>query len=212
MGTDYYPRLSAVASDNIQCKIVINQQAEIAILILAPVILVFLVFSNWAVLILYSAKFSPINDMILWAALGMFFKAASWSIGFVFLAKGASKVFFWSELISNIYTLLFNIIGYYYFGLTGLGLSFLLGYFILLIQVFFIAKIKYEFGFDKEFQKIFILQFSLALFSFLAVKFLKQPYPYVIGVVLIVLSAFYSLKELDKRMDLVGIIHHFTKK
>jgi len=212
MGTDYYPRLSSVAYDNKLSKQTINQQAEIALLILGPILILFLVFINWIVVILYSNKFLAINSMIYWAALGMFFKAASWSIGFVFLAKGASKVFFWSELISNIYTLLFNIIGYYYFGLTGLGLSFLLGYFILLIQVFFIAKIKYEFGFDKEFQKIFILQFSLALFSFLAVKFLKQPYPYVIGVVLIVLSAFYSLKELDKRMDLVGIIHHFTKK
>jgi len=64
--------------------------------------------------------------MIHWAALGMYFKAASWSIGFIFLAKGASNTFFWSELAANSYLLLFNILGYKYFGLNGMGISFLL--------------------------------------------------------------------------------------
>jgi len=39
-----------------------------------------------------------------------------------------------------------------------------------------------------------------------AVKFLSQPYPYIIGVVLIVISGWYSLKELDKRMDIKAMI------
>jgi len=80
--------------------------------------------------------------MIYWAALGMFFKAASWAIAFVFLAKGASKLFFWNELIVNIYILILNILGYHYWGLTGLGLSFLVGYFLYLIQVYIIAQLK----------------------------------------------------------------------
>jgi O-antigen/teichoic acid export membrane protein len=66
MSTDYYPRLSAVSHSNEKSKEVINQQAEIAILILAPIILVFLVFINWVVIVLYSTKFTPINDMILY--------------------------------------------------------------------------------------------------------------------------------------------------
>ncbi|MCB0750420.1 MAG: oligosaccharide flippase family protein, partial [Ignavibacteriae bacterium] len=88
MGTDYYPRLSAVSHDNKLSRQTIIQQAEIALLILAPFISVFLVFINWIVVVLYSTKFMPVNEMILWAALGMFFKAISWSIAFIFLAKG----------------------------------------------------------------------------------------------------------------------------
>ena len=94
MSTDYYPRLSAVADDNEKSKEVINQQAEIALLILAPLLLVFLVFINWVIIILYSNTFIPVSGMILYGALGMFFKAASWAIAFIFLAKGASKLFF----------------------------------------------------------------------------------------------------------------------
>ena len=44
--------------------------------------------------------------MMLWAGLGMFFKACTWSMGFLFLAKGDSKYIFWNEFTSNIYTLI----------------------------------------------------------------------------------------------------------
>ena len=88
MATDYYPRLSAVAQNNKLCKQIINQQAEIAILILSPVLIAFLTFINWVIILLYSKQFIPVNGMIYWAALGMFFKAASWSVSFIFLAKG----------------------------------------------------------------------------------------------------------------------------
>jgi O-antigen/teichoic acid export membrane protein len=98
MSTDYYPRLSAISHDNIKCKEAINHQAEIAILILAPILIVFLVFVQLGVIILYSKEFLGVVNMVLWAALGIFFKAISWSIGFIFLAKSDSKVFFFKRI------------------------------------------------------------------------------------------------------------------
>lgn len=201
MSTDYYPRLSAVSHSNVKSSEVINQQAEIALLILAPVIMVFLVFINWVVIILYSNKFLPVNDMILYAALGMFFKATSWAIGFLFLAKGASKIFFWNELITNIYLLGLNIAGYYFWGLTGLGVSFLVAYILYLIQVFFVARFKYEFSFTPAFYKIFGLQLALAVVCFGVVKLAGSPYSFVVGSFLIAASAWFAYKELDKRLD-----------
>lgn len=212
MGTDYYPRLSAVSHDNKLCKQAINQQAEIAVLILAPILMVFLTFINWAIILLYSKQFLGINGMIYWAVLGIFFKAASWSIAFIFLAKGTSKLFFINELITNIYLLSFNLAGYYYFGLTGLGISFAIAYFIYLIQVFLISKLKFDFSFDSDFIKIFSIQFGLALGCFIVVMFIKQPYPYFIGVLLIALSSWYSFKELDKRLDLKIIFQKLRNK
>ena len=103
MGTDYYPRLSAVAHSNELCKRSMNQQAEIALLILAPILIAFLVFINWAVILLYSTQFIAVTGMVYWAALGMFFKAGSWAVAFVFLAKGASRLFFWNEFIGSFY-------------------------------------------------------------------------------------------------------------
>ena len=209
MGTDYYPRLSAVANSNLLCKQTINQQAEIALLILAPILIAFLVFINWVVILLYSSKFVAINEMIYWAALGMFFKAASWAIAFIFLAKGTTRLFFWNELISKMYLLGFNLLGYYLLGLKGLGISFMLVFIVYLIQVYIVSKVKFEFAFDHDFIRIFTFQFSLAVAGFLTVRYLSFPLIYIIGVILIMLSCWFSYNELDKRL---GIKELFIKQ
>lgn len=210
MSTDYYPRLAAVAHNNEKSKEVINQQAEIAILILAPIILVFLVFIKWVVIILYSTKFIPINDMILYAALGMFFKAASWSMAFIFLAKGASKIFFWNELITNVYLLSLNLLGYKYFGLKGLGISFMVAYFLYVIQVYFVSRYKYQFSFTPAFYKIFSLQFGLAVSCLFLVKALSNPYSYIVGSLFIIASTYFAYKELDKRIGIKQVLTRYT--
>jgi O-antigen/teichoic acid export membrane protein len=212
MATDYYPRLSAVAHDDSLCKKTINQQAEIALLILSPILIIFLIFINWMVILLYSKQFIAVNDMIYWAAMGMFFKATCWSVGFILLAKGTSKLFFWNELIVNIYLLGFNLLGYQVMGLTGLGISFALSYLLYLSQVYIVCKIKFSFTFDRSFLNIFAIQFSLALAVFLIVKNLSQPYIYIFGIILSLFSLWYSITELDKRLDVKHIlIKHFRK-
>lgn len=212
MGTDFYPRLSSVASDDVLVTKTINQQAEIALLILGPILVVFLVYIKWVVILLYSAKFVAVNEMIYWAVMGIFFKAISWAIGFIFLAKGESKIFFWNELLVNLYTLGFNIFGYYYYGLTGLGISFMLSYFVYLIQVFVISKYKFNFAFSKEIIKVFSIQFSLAIMVFLLVKFFYGYYSYIIGSILIIVVSIFSFKELDRRMDIVELVKKIIKK
>jgi O-antigen/teichoic acid export membrane protein len=143
--------------------------------------------------------------MIQWAALGMFFRAASWSIAFLYLAKGVSKLYFINELLANIYCLILNVLGYKFFGLDGLGIAFLLSYIIYLLQVFFICNRKYAFNFDKSFVKIFVIQLLCAIVCFCVVKFIPSPCQYIIGSVLIVLSSTYSFKELNKRLDLKDV-------
>jgi O-antigen/teichoic acid export membrane protein len=212
MSTDYYPRLSGVAHDNKQATLLINQQAEVAILILAPILTVFLIFINWVVIILFSIKFSPVNEMIRWAALGMYFKASGWSIAFILLAKGASKLFFWNELITNIYVLGLNILGYKIIGLDGLGISFMVGYLIYCLQVFFIARYNYRFSFNNEFYKIFGVQLLLGLLCFFIIKLMPTHWAYLAGIPVICFSTWFSFKEMDKRIELKSILGSYLKK
>jgi O-antigen/teichoic acid export membrane protein len=212
MITDFYPRLSAVAHDNSQCKQSINQQADIALLILAPIMMLFLVFIKGMVVILYSNKFLAINDMILWAALGIFFKAASWPVGFIFIPKGDSKTFIINELVANTYMLIINLLGYHYFGLKGLGISFFISYGIYFVQVFVIANLKYEFTYNTAFIRIFFFQFLFALVCFIEMKVFSQPYSYIFGIILIVISSWYSYKGLDKRLGMMHMIRGFLNK
>lgn len=208
MGTDYYPRLVAVSNDSKQTTQLINQQAEIAILVLAPILVVFLLFIHYAIIFLYSNEFTAINEMIRWAALGIYFKATCWSIGFIFLAKGNSRLFFWSELLGNIYLLITSIVGYKFWGLNGLGISFLVTYFIYTVQVFLISRKKYKYNFSNSFIKQFSFQFFLGLLCFLVVNIMAGIYFYVISTIIIFVSTWYSFKELDKRIGIGQMIHH----
>jgi len=212
MSSDYYPRLSAVAGNTKKCIETVNQQAEIAILILAPILVLFLTFINWGVILLYSRDFVDVNGMLYWTALGMYFKVASWTIGFIFLAKSDSKLFFWNELISNVNMLVLNILGYHFFGLTGLGISFAVAYVLYLIQVYSVSKIKYRFSFGMSFWKLFTIQFILGLAAFLTINYLRQPFTYLIGSALFVISGWISLRELDKRIGIKQVIENFRKK
>jgi len=212
MATDYYPRLAGVSHDNKQSNALINHQAEIAVLILGPILSVFLIFINWIVLLLYSAKFVAISGMIHFAALGIYFKAASWAIAFVMLAKGASKLFFYSELFSTLYVLFLNLIGYYFLRLDGLGISFLLGYLIYLLQVFIITKKKFQFSFTREFYKVFFPQLMLGILCFLSIKIFPTPWAYVAGTLLMVISFWFSFVELNKRIDLKSLIINRIKR
>jgi O-antigen/teichoic acid export membrane protein len=211
MSTDYYPRLSAIAHDNGLCRKTINQQAEIAILIMAPILIVFIIFINWVVILLYSKRFIDVNAMIYWAALGMFFKAASWSVAFILLAKGAGKLFFVNEIIAKFYLLSFNLLGYHFWGLTGLGLSFAVSFLIYTVQIFVVSKIKYEFTFDQSFITIFAIQFSLALAAFIVIKLLSQPLTYIIGLILILFSVWFSFVQLNKLLGLVNLLNQFMQ-
>lgn len=206
MSTDYYPRLAGIAHDNKKAAQLINQQAEVAILILAPILVIFLVFIDVVIVMLYSDKFLPINQMILWAALGVYFKAVSWSMGFLILAKGASSVFFWNELISNSYILCLNIAGYYLAGLEGLGISFLIGFVLHVLQIFMLLSYKYGFSLDKGLVRLFAFQFLLGLSCFVAVRFMSAAWGYALGAVLISLSVWYSYRELDKQIGLADIL------
>ncbi|MBE0676430.1 MAG: O-antigen translocase, partial [Bacteroidales bacterium] len=209
---DYYPRLSAVAYDNELSKTTINQQAEVALLILSPIVIVFTVFIHSVIVILYSDKFLAVDTMVLWAAIGMLFRATSWSLGFLLLAKGASKLYLINAIFFESYFLLFNILGYKYGGLTGLGLSYALGYFASTVQMSVVCSKKYMVKFTPRLLQIFIFQFILALCSLIAVLTLNNPYPYLVGVILIGISTWYSVKELNKRMDFKAIISGLIKK
>lgn len=212
MATDYYPRLSAVAKSNERCKDVINHQAEIALLIIAPIILTSIVFVNSVLILLYSELFIQLKGMILYASLGLLFKAITWAIGFIFLAKRESKVFFVSEVISNAFLLLLSILGYKYFGLTGLGMSFLMSYIFSLFQVYLIAKVKYGFTFSNSFLKIFIVQLLLAISCFLVVKLFEGFFSYIYGSLFIISSSYFTFRELDKRLDISDILSSLKNK
>lgn len=91
MGTDFYPRLTAVIEDRAAAAREIDQQTEIGLLLALPGLLVTLALAKWIVWALYSAKFAPAADLLIWMVLGVFGRVLSWPMSYVQLALNSGK-------------------------------------------------------------------------------------------------------------------------
>lgn len=212
MGTDYYPRLAAVNKDNNRCREIINQQGEIAILILAPMVISCIIFMPFIIRLIYSESFLPANDFILIAVTGIMFKAVSWVISYAFLAKAESRLFIINETITNIYGITLNIFGYKIGGLTGLGISYASIYLLYLVQVYIIARNRYGFDFTQSFKRVYILQLTLVFSCFVLILTWHSPWVYLPSVAIFITSGIMSVKELDSRIQLLSVIKKRTFK
>lgn len=212
IATDYYPRLAAINKDNEKCKVAVCQQGEIGALILAPMLTFCLVFMPFVLKILYSDSFLAANEYISWACLGMMLRLAAWVISFLFVAKAESKLFILNELAGNLYYLLFSLMGYKWFGLTGLGVAFALDYLVYFIQCFLIAKRRYNFSFSHSFIKCYGLQLILVTLCLIIVLTLEGFEKYTIGTMVIAISCYLGLKGLNEKMDLLSFVKQRIKR
>ena len=213
MATDYYPRLAGEINNKEKYPLIINQQGNVALIILGPILTAFVVFVNFAIILLYSKEFLPTESMMQYAIIGIFFKAASWLLGFLILAKGNTKLLFWSELIANLYQSVFSCLGYYYWDLEGLGISFIIGYLLYLLQMVLISKKLHNFNFDKEFIRIFMAQFIFAVAALVLMKTnFNSIFLYAGGIVLILLSLVFSVYKLNDVMNIKDLLSKYLKK
>lgn len=206
MATEYFPKLSEVANDTLEMNATVNQQAEIALLIISPLLVFFIFFSVWVIKLLYSVSFLGITQMVILSASGMIFKLLSWAITFIFLAKGASKFYLTSETFFNILMLILNLVGYKYFGLTGLGVSFLISYVVYTLQVFYVAKKYFAYNIDKHLRRLFIRNVMLVLLSLFCMLFLKDFFLYLSGSLLILITSAYNFYLLNRRLEIKNYI------
>jgi O-antigen/teichoic acid export membrane protein len=206
MSTDYYPRLSAVAHDVTKSNKLINQQAEMAILFLGPILILFLISLKYAIILLYSDEFLNVVPMVQWAVLAIFLKAIAWATGFIFISKNSTQLFFYNELIVNCYTLAMSIIGYHFYGIEGLGIAFLIAYLMATIQTIIIIKFKFNFSIEIQLTKIFSVQI---LMGFLCLFLLRNANGWLMNLstlcCLLVVSV-YSIVEINKRVDIKAIL------
>lgn len=206
IATDYYPRLAAINKDNVKCREAVSQQGEIGTMIIAPMLTVCLVFMPFVLRLLYSDQFLAANEYIVWACLGMMLRLAAWIISYLIVAKADSKMFLKLEASSNVFYLVFSLLGYHYMGLTGLGIAFALMYVFYFLLCYLIARKRYEFRFSNSFIKCYGIQLLLVIVCLAIVMVFDGWIKYTFGSAIIALSCFLGLKGLNQRMNLLGFV------
>lgn len=128
LGMEYYPRLARVANSGKRMRVFVSQEVNVAMMVLAPIAVIFILLREPIVWLLYTSEFHVILSYVAWGMVGMVLRALSWCMAFVILARGDGKIYVITEVLSAIATVLLNIVCYRVWGLTGLGIAFLLSY------------------------------------------------------------------------------------
>ncbi len=212
MATDYFPRLSGVISDESKWKQLVNEQAELVLIILSMVLVLLISTTPILIRILLSKEFLSAQDFILWAVLAIPLKGVTWVLGFIILAKGDNKLFLIVETFSNLLVLSINLLFYYYFGLTGLGISLMISYAIVTTIILAIIKSKYDFQFFKAVYVIFFISMISLSLCIASIYGLGYPNAYFVEALIVIATCTYSLYELNKRMNLKEIVAKFKSK
>lgn len=94
MGMDYFPRLAAISNKDDEVRSLVNAQTEIVMLIVSPIILLVMIAAPLLIRILLTEEFYILTPIIRIMAIGIFFKALSFPMGYISFAKGDKKLFF----------------------------------------------------------------------------------------------------------------------
>jgi PST family polysaccharide transporter len=124
MGSDFYPRLTAVANDNTECNRLVNEQAQIGLLLAGPGVIATLTFAPFVIALFYAATFAAAVEPLRWICLGMALRVIAWPMAYIVVAKGARSIFFWVEVAAAVVHvgLAFMLVGR--FGLAGATMAF----------------------------------------------------------------------------------------
>ncbi len=206
MGTDFYPRLTAIANDNPKCNRLVNEQAHVSILLAGPGLLATLTLAPWLITVFYTAEFQPAVELLRWICLGMMLRVIAWPMGFIVLAKNAQKIFFWTEVIAATVYVSLTLLLVRFVGLTGAGMAFFALYVWHGLLIYALVRRLSGFRWSRTNFRLGLAFLSAAALVLLGYWTLPPSAAFTIGALTTVLTGLYSLRLLLVRFLLVELV------
>jgi antigen flippase len=211
MATDFYPRLTAAANDNLRCNQLVNEQAEISILLALPGVLATLALAPWVIQIFYSSKFDRAAEILCWQVAGVFLQVNSWSMSFIIPAKGRAAAFFWTDFASYSVYVALAWAGLRLFGLPGIGMAFLGLYAFHWCVVYIVVRRMSGFTWSPCNVRLSLFGGTAVLIALCARLKLLEPWATIIGSILALLTGLYTLRALIRLVGM-GNIYRYLRK
>jgi enterobacterial common antigen flippase len=124
MGTDFYPRLVGVIGEHANANQLVNEQAQVSLLLAGPGVIATLTFAAAVIAVLYTAEFKAALDALRWICLGMALRVITWPMGYIVVAKNRQVLFFGAELAWTVVNVGLSWWCVRAFGLAGAGIAF----------------------------------------------------------------------------------------
>ena len=193
MDSDYYPRLAAVNGDIDCVNNVMNNQAEVSVLLVAPMMCVFILCLPVIVPLLFSVKFIEAVPMAQAMSLTMVFKSVCLPVSYVMLAKGDSKTYIFLESWSYIVAVAGVIIGYRLGGLVGTGMGLSVAYAIELTTNATTLHFRYGLVVGKKLARYMLLLFPSVMAVYASTLIPHDLLRWSVGILLTIASSLFSL-------------------
>lgn len=212
MASDYYPKLTGVSEDFSTMNVMVNNQIEIGILMALSGLIATISFSPLIIEVAYNDQFMPAIDMVPWFILGCFGRIVSWPMGYIILSLARKKMFFITESFFSILHLLFVIIGILIFGLKGVAIAFFSLYLVYTIVIYIMSNKLTGFSFEKNVINLIVKAFFFLLVVILSYQLLPLFVGGCIRILMFVISFFYCLRILTKRLGPRHFLSIISKK
>ncbi|WP_299363828.1 O-antigen translocase [uncultured Paracoccus sp.] len=140
MGTDFYPRLTAIHRDGAAASALINEQMRISMLLGGPGIAATITFAPLAMTLFYSSEFVAAAEALRWICAGMAMRIVSWPMGFILLARGMRRTFMLVDVVAFSVQVALAQLLVPMIGLVGAGMAFFGMYLVHAPFVYAIAR------------------------------------------------------------------------
>ena len=160
---------------------------------------------------MFSSEFLEITDFVRFCSIGVFFLTAKQALDLIPFAKNDKSLFFYYTLYGSLSVIFFAYVGYKFKGLFGVGVFFILHCFLALLTIVIIIIKKYQYVFTSNSLKYFGIGFFQIILTALLVFNFNSSTVYLVGIFLLFLSFLFSIKELDKLIDLRNFFKNFNR-
>ncbi len=201
--TDYFPRLSAVHKNVDRMNFAINQQIDMCVLFIAPLLLFLMLLMPLIIRVLYTGEFLAVVNMAVCSAFYMFFRAVMLPIAYTSLAKGDTLTFLTMELLYDLFYFLLVALGYYWWGITGTGIALSVASLLDVVMIAVCYSRKYGFKFFPSTIRLVLFQTLMlvaGVFLCLQGSLLLRS---LLGGCVLFVSAYYSFMLLQKKTAVI---------
>lgn len=198
---DYFPRLSSVNHDVRRMNHTINQQIDVCLMLMTPLLIGFNLLLPVVIPLLLTQEFLAVVPMCTMASFYMFLRSIAVPLEYTALAKGDSLMYLLMEVFYDTICVLLMILMYKNFGLIGSGIALSLSVSINILVVYVIYHLKYGCQLSGKTLRLSVFQF-VCLALVVAVCFHDNLlFRYLVGAVLLAISSWRSFRLLGNESD-----------
>lgn len=165
IAVEFFPRLSGVISSRTRTEVMVSHEIKISQWVLLPLCVVLIIFAPLAVRILYSESFLEAVPFIGVATVGIAFRAFSTCIAYTILAKADGKIYIFTEALSAVLYVVFNITFYNLWGYVGLGWAYLAWYASYSVSVYAVYRLRYRLRLRRGILALLVLSTAASLLT-----------------------------------------------